>query len=152
MKKTVSLMLVISILFSFTVSYAAADITKLEGPELWGFMTMSLIVEELKNCLLDPSSLDIREAGVIEISSKDAICFAALHYVAKNRMGGYSDNWVYALVRNVIPDVGVALLSTDGKLMTGDAQLLEALNENLLQYMKYMDDEQWVDVPVEYLN
>ena len=36
--------------------------------------------------------------------------------------------------------------------MTGDAQLLKALNENLLQYMKYMDDEQWVDVPVEYLN
>ncbi|MDD6142778.1 MAG: hypothetical protein PUD16_04700 [bacterium] len=156
MKKILCLLLVIGI-FSFNLSVSFAEFSM---PLTTVFAVEP--IKMLKENLLVPSSLDLREAGMIGLSvDNKSYNFIVIHYVAENKMGGHSDNFAYVLTTDTLTNMlsenpteaeFVISIGDDMKKLGNNYQMHEVLTEVILQYLINMEswrsNEAWTDLPV----
>ena len=113
------------------------------------------ILNALRDNLLVPESLSIREIGCIGIECDDSFYyFFVIHYVAQNKLGGYSDDLLFALsTENFGDEQEVAILSGYSSISHGSGKMLSILQDAKLEYLlneaEIKSSGYWKDLPTE---
>lgn len=121
-------------------------------------------IEMIKDQLLVPSSLDLRSVGCIALELDDkSYVFYEIHYVAQNRMGGYTDNIAYALTtkvlffneENKIDFKNKIVVHIDDTRLGDDQQMHSDLTNVILEYLtnhsEWKSHTSWIDLPTDQL-
>lgn len=132
MKRIILMLVTLSLLMTSWAS--ASDLTSETIPKQANYVPA--ILEVLKDELLVPDSLSIRKIEWITLRLKrtdgsisDNYHFFLISYIAQNRMGGYSDNFLYALSTYDVQTPEVALLSPNGDIKHGSQIMLSDLTD-----------------------
>lgn len=152
MKRIISLVLALLLTFSIFSTAIAQPLTgTLQLEELY----VASFLEVLKDYLLVPDSLTIRDIGCVKLSNGErTYYFFPVQYVAQNKLGGYSDDWIFAISNGEFGDDEViAVLSADGDISYGDHTALSDLRIIMMDYLGnpsiYEDSKQWKDLPTD---
>lgn len=153
MKRLIPMVLAMFILLSIIPFSAVAE-----------DMTLSFYMEELyvepilsvlKDRLLVPASLSIRDIGCIGVGSgESSYYFFVIQYVAQNKMGGYSDDLLFAIsTKNFGDEQEIAVSSGNSKITYGSNKMLIDLNEIKIDFLlneaKYKNSAYWKTLPTD---
>lgn len=134
MKKSVCLLLTLIMLLSLASPVtASATSFSFRVEEVY----VPAILDVLKDHLLVPSSLSLRDVGVIPFHIEDSpsYYFFAIHYVAQNKIGGYSDDWIYAISTTSLEDQKVAVMDADRDIFVGTSEMMSTLTTIFSDYI-----------------
>ena len=150
MKRIISLLLTLVFILSCVPVAAVSEPLSFNLEELF----VRPVIDALKNRLLVPDSLSLRDIGCVGLSVGDnSYIFFAIQYVAKNKMGGYTDDWVFALTTQEYPVDEFAMTSADGDLSHGSDTMLAALKQVMWDYLgnsqKYRTHTKWKTLPTD---
>ena len=148
MKRVLSLLLVLVMLLSCFTTASASQSFPIET------LYVQPILNVLRERLLEPDSLTLRDVGCIGLSvNGNSYLFFAIQYVAKNKMGGYTDDWIFAISTQDFINPEVAVSSADYDISYGTETMIHDLRDIMIDYLirseTYRTHTSWRSLPNE---